>query len=240
MKDFIQWFLENIYSNIFTIITIIVSGLISLLISKYYFNKSNDVNNRENLKISVIHPLISLLNSQYSIENYNRLLTLEKEYSMKYMPEKERLFFINLCLAYKEVAYYDENAINAKILFLYFERCLSEQETKWKPCPVIINGEIVDYEPPEGYFELEDNITKILSRFDYHFEPDECQNALKRVFNRHVQNFCSEKNVIVFKDTNLTKIIKQDELTKKSEELFSKYQLLKTEFFEFPLIKNEM
>ena len=84
MDKVIQWSMENLYTNIFTILTVIASGVISLLISKHYFKKSNDVNNRENLKISVIHPLIKLLNSTpYTVENYNRLVALEKEYSRR-------------------------------------------------------------------------------------------------------------------------------------------------------------
>ena len=114
MDEVVQWFTENLYSNLFTILTVIASGVISLLISKHYFKKSNDVNNRENLKISVIHPLIALLNSTpYTVENYNLLVALEKEYSIKYMPVTERECLANLRAAYKDVAYYDEDAVNA-------------------------------------------------------------------------------------------------------------------------------
>lgn len=241
MDAVIQWFSDNLYTNIFTILTVIVSGLISLLISKYYFKKSNDVNNRENLKISVIHPLIALLDSaSYTVEKYNRLVALEKEYSMKYMPATERACLANLRAAYKDVAYYDEDAVNAKILFSYFERCLSEQGIKWDPKPVEINGEIVDYEPPDGYFELEDDIARVFGRFDYHIEPVECQDMLERIFNNHVRNYCSGKKASFFKDATLPKIIKQDERTAKNNEMFVKYQQLKTEFLAFPLIKNEI
>lgn len=209
MDEIIQWFMENLYTNIFTILTVIASGVISLLISKHYFKKSNDVNNRENLKISVIHPLIALLNStSYTVENYTRLVALEKEYSIKYMPAAERDCLANLRAAYKDVAYYDEDAVNAKILFSYFEKCLSEQGINWDPKPVEINGEIVDYEPPDGYFELEDDIARAFGRFDYHFKPAECQDLLERIFNNHVRNYCSGQKASFFKDMTLSKIIK--------------------------------
>ena len=237
----IQWFMDDPYTNTFTILTVIASGLISLLISKYYFKKSNDVNNRENLKISVIHPLITLLNgAPCTIENYNRLVALKKEYSMKYMPAKERACLANLCAAYRDVAYYDENATNAKILFSYFEKCLSEQGIKWDPKPVEINGEIVAYEPQDGYFELEDDIVRVFERFNFHFEPTECQDALERIFSRHVHNYCSGQKAYFFKDASLQKIIKQDELTAKSDESFAKFKEIKTEFLGFPLIKKEI
>lgn len=241
MDEVIQWFLDNLYTNIFTILTVIASGLISLLISKYYFKKSNDVNNRENLKISVIHPLIELLGSTpYTIEKYNRLVALEKEYSIKYMPAKERDCLANLRAAYKDIAYYNEDAANAKILFAYFERCLSEQGITWDPKPVEINGEIVDYEPPDGYFELEDDIARAFRRFDYHFESTECQDLLERIFNNHVRNYCSGKKASFFKDLTLSKIIKQDALTAKNNEMFEKFRQLKTEFLALPLIKDEI
>ena len=243
MKDFFLWLIDsdNINSNIFTLVTVVISGWISLLISKHYFKKSNDINNMENLKISVIHPLIALLNSTpYTIENYNRLVALDKEYSIKYMSATERACLANLREAYKEIAYYDEDAVNAKILFSYFERCLSEQGIKWDPKPVEINGEIVDYDPPDGYFELENDITRVLRRFDYHIEPTECQEALERIFNSHVRNYCSGQKASFFKDAIMSKIIKQDELTAKSNELFVRYQKLKTEFLNFPLIKGEI
>ena len=241
MDKIIQWFMENLYTNIFTILTVIASGVISLLISKHYFKKSNDVNNRENLKISVIHPLIALLDStSYTVENYNRLVALEKEYSIKYMPAAERDCLANLLAAYKDVAYYDEDAVNAKILFSYFEKCLSEQGIKWDPKPVEIYGEIVDYEPPDGYFELEDDIARAFGRFDYHFEPTECQDLLERIFNNHVRNYCSGQKASFFKDMTLTKIIKQDERTAKNNEMFAKFQKLKSEFLARPMIKDEI
>lgn len=236
----VQWFWEDLYNIIFTLVTVVLSGIISLFISKHYFVKSNEVNNLENLRVSVIHPLIALLNDRCTIENYHRIVSLKKEYSIKYMPDKERQCLTNLCSAYKSVAYYDEDATNAKILFSYFQKCLSEQGVKWDPCPLIINDEIVDYEPPEGYFELEDGIARVLRKLDYHFEPDECQQALERLFNSHVRSYCSGQKVIFFKEANLKKVIKEDNLTAESKAQFENYQKCKNEFLSLPLIKSEM
>ncbi len=237
---FIQWFTDNIYSNIFTAVTVIISGYISYRISKHYFKESNKVNNLENLKVSVIHPLVVLLNDKCTVENYFRIVSLEKEYSIRYMPTKERQSLTELCSAYKAVAYYDEDATNAKILFSYFEKCLSEQGIKWEPRPRTINDEIVDYEPPEGYFELEDGIARVLRKFDYHFEPDECQKALERLFSSHVRVFCLGQKAVFFKGLNLSKVIKQDKLTSESNALFENYRQRKNEFLSLPLIKSEM
>lgn len=56
----IEWLLKNECANLFTLFSIIVSGLISLVISKYYYKKGN----RENLEMSVIVPLCSLLSNE--------------------------------------------------------------------------------------------------------------------------------------------------------------------------------
>ena len=65
MEEFIKWFLENWNANIFTLFTVLLSGIISLIISAAYYRKKN----RNNLKMSVIHPIISILNDSYSTIN---------------------------------------------------------------------------------------------------------------------------------------------------------------------------
>jgi len=55
-----EWFDTNIFTNIFTVISIILSGLISWVVSAIYFYRGN----RNNLKMSVIHPIISLINDR--------------------------------------------------------------------------------------------------------------------------------------------------------------------------------
>ena len=65
MEEFIKWFLENWNANIFTLFTVLLSGIISLIISAAYYRKGN----RNNLKMSVIHPIISILNDSYSTIN---------------------------------------------------------------------------------------------------------------------------------------------------------------------------
>ena len=57
MEEFIKWFLNNWNANIFTLFTVLLSGIISLMISAAYYRKGN----RNNLKMSVIHPIISIL-----------------------------------------------------------------------------------------------------------------------------------------------------------------------------------
>lgn len=235
MGSFVQWVVDNAYTNVFTLITVVVSGVISVLVSRHYFNKSNT----ENLKLSIIHPIVAILNAQCTTENFEKLIALEKQYAIKYMPRKEREYLSNLILAYKDVVSNPEDVTNAKILFSYFERCLSSQGIEWDAVPVIINGEIVDCEPPQGYFELEDNIYRIIRKYDYHFEEEKCQETLELLFLSHVKTFCSNQKAVFFKEESLLKIISQDKLTIKRNEQLKKYKLCKTEFLNLPLIKNK-
>lgn len=57
-----EWFNTNLFSNCFTLITVALSGIISLIISAAYYHKGN----RNNLKMSVIHPIIRILKDTYS------------------------------------------------------------------------------------------------------------------------------------------------------------------------------
>ena len=85
MEEFIKWFLENWNANIFTLFTVLLSGIISLIISAAYYRKGN----RNNLKMSVIHPIISILNDSYSRNNYEKMEKISKEYSVRYFKRKE-------------------------------------------------------------------------------------------------------------------------------------------------------
>lgn len=85
IMGFMKWFMENIYSNCFTIVTVIVSGLISWIISAVYYH----IGNRTNLKVSIILPIIELLQSNYTKENYTSLCKLSCEYSVKYLQKRK-------------------------------------------------------------------------------------------------------------------------------------------------------
>ena len=113
---FTEWFMENLYSNCFTIATVIVSGLISWIISAIYFH----IGNRTNLKVSVILPIIELLQDKYTEENYISLCKLSGEYSAKYLRKEENRTLTELKSAYKNVYSYEENLVNTNILLSYF------------------------------------------------------------------------------------------------------------------------
>ena len=114
--DFWSWFWEERNANFFTLFTVILSGIISWVISAAYYRKGN----RTNLKMSVIHPIIELLGKPRSFDNYKELCILAKEYAVRYMNRNEQKSLTRLIDAYKEVARYDEDSVNADILLSYF------------------------------------------------------------------------------------------------------------------------
>lgn len=83
--SFKEWFDTNWYSNCFTMITVVLSGIVSLIISAVYYHKGN----RNNLKMSVIYPIVRLLKDGYTRQNYNSLCEISKEYSTRYMSKNE-------------------------------------------------------------------------------------------------------------------------------------------------------
>ena len=117
MEEFIKWFLNNWNANIFTLFTVLLSGIISLMISAAYYRKGN----RNNLKMSVIHPIISILNDSYSRNNYKKMEKISKEYSVRYFKRKELKKLDKLLETYKEISAYNDIQINADSLFSYFE-----------------------------------------------------------------------------------------------------------------------
>lgn len=132
MEEFIKWFLENWNANIFTLFTVLLSGIISLIISAAYYRKGN----RNNLKMSVIHPIISILNDSYSRNNYKKMEKISKEYSVRYFKRKELKKLNTLLETYKEISAYNDIQINADSLFSYFEYKLKKEGIDPKPFPI--------------------------------------------------------------------------------------------------------
>ena len=93
MEEFVQWW--NV--NGFNVVSIILSGIISLVISAAYYHKGN----RNNLQMTMLFPIVRLLNECYSKKNYDVLNELSKNYCNRYLTKSERKVLTNLISAYK-------------------------------------------------------------------------------------------------------------------------------------------
>lgn len=231
---FIKWFMENLYTNCFTIVTVIVSGLISWMISAAYFH----VGNRTNLKVSVILPIIELLQNNYTKENYTSLCKLSREYSVKYLKKDENRTLTELKSAYNNVYSYDESSVNTDILFSYFEDKLKANGVELEPIPVIVNDEVVDYEPPHGWFGLIDDLERHLNLFDPNYEPDECQEAVATLFTKYCRQYYSSKDIKYFDDLCLEKVLAQSELRAEWNQKFKVMKEAKERFLNLRIVKE--
>lgn len=150
MEEFVKWFLNNWNANIFTLFTVLLSGIISLIISAAYYRKGN----RNNLKMSVIHPIISILNDGYLRNNYKNIEKISREYSVRYFKRKELKKLNTLLETYKEISGYNDIQINADSLFSYFEYKLEQEGVDPKPFPIEYEGEVVATQHPPDLFYL--------------------------------------------------------------------------------------
>lgn len=88
-----NWFIQNWQSNMFTLFTVLLSGIVSLAISAAYYRKGN----RDNLRINVIYPTLTILNDKsHDKQQKDKLLEISKDYAVRYMSRREEAVFLNL------------------------------------------------------------------------------------------------------------------------------------------------
>ena len=202
MEEFIKWFLENWNANIFTLFTVLLSGIISLIISAAYYRKGN----RNNLKMSVIHPIISILNDSYSRNNYKKIEEIAREYSVRYFKKKELKKLNSLLEAYKEISVYNDIQINANSLFSYFEYKLEKEGINTKPFPIEYEGEVVATQYPPDLFYLSEDLEDVLKQYDPDYEPDECEARLISTYESYCKKYYTSKKITYFDDYTLKQV----------------------------------
>lgn len=229
--NFIEWFLSNWYANCFTLITVVLSGIISLIISAAYYHKGN----RNNLKMVVIHPIIRLLEDGYSRKNYDELCEIAKDYSTRYLKKREAQRLNALLLAYKEVSTYSDIAVQADILFSYFEYKLKKNHIDPKPVPVEHEDEIVCYEYPPDLFYLSQDLENILKKCDPDFEPDECKDMVIMIFEEYCKQNYTSKKIEYFDDYSLEEVLKKSQIRSKWDKKFDVAKKAKEEFIKLKI-----
>lgn len=70
--------------------------------------------------MSIIYPLCNLLREQYTKDNHQELVKISKEYSIRYMWEKERSQLFSLLDTYKKATNSTKNEICSSVLYDYF------------------------------------------------------------------------------------------------------------------------
>lgn len=193
--------------------------------------------NRTNLKMSVIYPIVELIAKTRSYDNYTNLCKLAKDYTIRYMNKRERKVLIDLLDAYKEVARYNEDSVNSGIVLSYFEKTVRSHAVDFSPVPVTINGEIVDYELPEGYFVIQDDLYRIISAKNPNYQSDECQKAITQYLDGFCKEYYPNTNISFFADCTLDDVLREGEIRKVWRKKFATFKQAKEKFMALPIVK---
>ena len=151
---------------------IFISAVASLLISKRYYDKAN----RESVLMTVIFPIVKLLNQRYyTRKDYEALFEINSSYAVKYLRKKERNKLLELLSAYRDVCRYSKEGADTSCIMAYYNYKLRENGVNPKPCTIKDNdGEVVDYDYPPDYNYLQDYVYEIVSSYDFIESPAEC------------------------------------------------------------------
>lgn len=236
MIEYFKWIIEpkNINSNIFTLISVLLSGIVSWVISAAYFYKGN----RDNLRISMVYPIQRLLEKRPTWDKYMALTELAKDYSAKYLKNRERIVIDNLLLAYKSVCNYSYESVCAESLFSYFKYKLKKNGIDPSPIPVYIEGELVDVEFPPDMLYMQDELARVVEQYLPEFDTENCEKAIIKLFDIYTKKCYTDTKIIFFDDSSITNVLKKSKNRKGWNEKFNHYKEAKENFLNMKVVKR--
>lgn len=236
MLEFFKWIINpnNIYANIFTLITVILSGIVSWVISAIYFSKGN----RNNLKVSVLHPVRRLLENTPSWDNYHTLTEYSKDYCMKYLNRKERPVIEELLSAYKDVCRYDYESVCAESLFAYFKYKLKKNGIDPSPVPVYIEDELVDVEIPPDMLYFREDLARAIEQYPPEYDTDNCKNKVLKLFEFYCKKCYTDERIVFFDDCSILEVLKKAKNRSDWNEKFSRFNAAKEAFLDMKVLKK--
>ena len=234
-----EWLLKNDCANLFTLFSIIVSGLISLVISKYYYKKGN----RENLEMSVIVPLCSLLSNGINKDNYEKFEQLMGNYNIRYLCEDEKNILIELRNNY-EIRYKNtEEDAQAECLCEYYLYVLKCNKIRTQIVPVRSDEGIEGYEIPyDTISRLEVQLKTIFNEYNsccFGEELEDVQETISILFNGYTKNDFGVRNKInYFENHSLKEVLETSKYIKKWKKQGEQYYKIRNEFLNLKICKN--
>ena len=237
MCEFFKWLVapENINSNIFGMLTVLLSGFISWLISALYFRMGN----RNALRLNVLFPIRRILDEPRSWKNYKALEELSKVYDAKYLTKKEQKLLNEFLSAYKTVCTYNYSYVCAESLFSYFHYKLKQNGIDVTPVPIVIEGEIVDYEEPVDLLYLRDDLTRAIeNRPPEYEESDILIEEVKALFQAYCKEFFTDKEIIYFDDLTFDEVLKKARIRNEWNEKLAKYKETEQQFIQMSAFKK--
>lgn len=215
---------------------IFISAIASLLISKRYYDKAN----RESVLMTVIFPIVKLLNQRYyTRKDYEALFEINSSYAVKYLRKKERNKLLELLSAYRDVCRNSKEGADTSCIMAYYNFKLKENGVNPKPCTIRDDdGEVVADDFPPDYNYLQDYVYEIVSSYDFIESPDECAVKIADAFKRYTKKYYTDKKIVYFEDYSIEKVIELSEVSKKWNEKFRLADASKEEFLKLPICKK--
>lgn len=215
---------------------IFISAVASLLISKRYYDKAN----RESVLMTVIFPIVKLLNQRYyTRKDYEALFEINSSYAVKYLRKKERNKLLELLSAYRDVCRYSKEDADTSCIMAYYNYKLRENGVNPKLCTIKDNdGEVVDDDYPPDYNYLQDYVYEMVSSYDFIEHPAECTKKIADAFKRYTKKYYTEEKIAYFKDYSIEKVIELSEVSKKWNYKFKRADESKENFLNLPICKK--
>lgn len=217
-------------------IAIFISAIASLIISKTYYDKAN----RESVLMTVIFPIVKLLNQRYySRKDYEALFEINSSYAVKYLQKKERDKLLELLSAYRDVCRYSKEDADTSCIMAYYDYKLRENDVNPKPCTIKDNdGEIVADDYPPDYNYLQDYVYEIVSSYDFIEFPEKCTIKIAEALKKYTKKYYTDKNIVYFEDYSIEKVIELSEVSKKWNDKFKLADKSKEEFLGLSICKK--
>lgn len=215
---------------------IFISAIASLLISKRYYDKAN----RESVLMTVIFPIVKLLNQRYyTRKDYEALFEINSSYAVKYLRKKERNKLLELLSAYRDVCRYSKAGADTSCIMAYYNYKLKENGVNPRPCTIRDDdGEMVADDFPPDYNYLQDYVYEIVSSYDFIESPDKCTVKIADAFKRYTKRYYTDENIVYFEDYSIEKVIELSEVSKKWNDKFRLVDASKEEFLKLPICKK--
>ena len=224
--------LDWIYQNS---AAIIISSLISLLISMMYYTKGN----RDELLMSIIFPMIQILNKDYSKKAYDELSAINSNYAIRYLKKKERDVIMLLIKQYGVISQYSKSKCDTDCILSYFDFKLNEYGINSKIYPIYDeDGEIVAYDYPPDYYYLVEYVSNQVSEMEFVVYPEEVEKKIINAFTKYAQEFYTNENIDWFQDYSIEKVAEKSQISQKWKVEFELMEQRKINFMNLSISKK--
>ena len=217
-------------------LAIFLSALTSFIASKHYFDKAN----RESVLMTIIFPIVKILNSRYyNRSNYEALYKINSSYATKYLKKEERNKLLALLTSYRSVCRYTKELADTDCIMSYYNHKIEENGINPKPCTITNEeGEFIDFDFPPEYNLLQDYVYEIVSSYDFVKYPVDCSKRIGDEFERYTKKYYTSKKIVLFEDYSIDKIIETSMVAQRWEEKFKMADKCKDEFLNLSICQE--